>query len=47
MTIDDERTRILVIDDDQKLAAAIAESLERKGHRVSVATSGKAGRGED
>ncbi len=39
----DDPARILVIDDDQKLAAAIAESLERKGHRVTVATSGKAG----
>ncbi len=39
----DDPARILVIDDDLKLAAAIAESLERKGHRVTVATSGKAG----
>jgi len=43
MENDDEGTRILVIDDDQNLAATIAESLERKGHRVCVATSGKAG----
>ncbi len=35
--------RVLVIDDDKHLAEAIAESLERKGHAVSVATSGKSG----
>jgi len=39
----DEPLRVLVIDDDKNLAEAIAESLERKGHAVSVATSGKAG----
>ncbi len=43
MTKDSDPARILVIDDDEKLAATIAESLERKGHRVTVATSGKAG----
>ena len=35
--------RVLVIDDDKKLAEAIAESLSRKGHAVTVATSGKSG----
>jgi two-component system response regulator HydG len=35
--------RVLVIDDDAKLAAAIAESLERKGYAVTVAHTGQAG----
>jgi two-component system response regulator HydG len=35
--------RVLVIDDDAKLAAAIAESLERKGYAVTIASTGKAG----
>lgn len=35
--------RVLVIDDDKALAAAIAESLDRKGHAVTVAHSGKSG----
>jgi two-component system response regulator HydG len=39
----DDPLRVLVIDDDKNLAEAIAESLERKGHAVAVATSGKAG----
>jgi two-component system, NtrC family, response regulator HydG len=39
----DEPLRVLVIDDDKNLAEAIAEGLERKGHAVAVATSGKAG----
>ena len=39
----DEPLRVLVIDDDRNLAEAIAESLRRKGHAVTVATSGKAG----
>jgi len=39
----DDPLRVLVIDDDKNLASAIAESLERKGHTVAVATSGKAG----
>ena len=38
-----EPLKVLVIDDDKKLAEAIAESLSRKGHAVTVATSGKAG----
>ncbi len=43
VTAADEPLRVLVIDDDKNLAEAIAESLERKGHAVTVATSGKAG----
>ena len=39
----DNPTRVLVIDDDKALAEAIGESLTRKGHAVTVATSGKAG----
>ena len=39
----DFRLRVLVIDDDAKLAAVIAESLTRKGHAVEVANSGKLG----
>jgi two-component system response regulator HydG len=35
--------RVLVIDDDKSLAEATAESLERRGHACTVATSGKAG----
>ncbi len=35
--------RILVIDDDKNLAQSIAESLERRGHTLTVATSGKSG----
>jgi two-component system response regulator HydG len=35
--------QILVIDDDKHLAETIAESLERRGHECTVATSGKAG----
>ena len=35
--------RVLVIDDDKNLAEAIAESLDRKGHAVTVATTGKSG----
>ena len=39
----DDPLRVLVVDDDRGLAAAIAESLERRGHAVTTATSGKAG----
>jgi len=39
----DVRLRVLVIDDDPKLAATIAESLTRKGHAVEVAHTGKVG----
>lgn len=35
--------RVLVIDDDKALAEVIAEGLGRKGHAVTVATSGKSG----
>jgi two-component system response regulator HydG len=35
--------QVLVIDDDKNLAETIAESLERRGHDCTVATSGKAG----
>jgi two-component system response regulator HydG len=38
-----EPLQVLVIDDDRHLAETIAESLERRGHAVTVATSGKAG----
>ena len=39
----DDPLRVLVVDDDRHLAAAIAESLERRGHAVTTAVSGKAG----
>jgi two-component system copper resistance phosphate regulon response regulator CusR len=35
--------QILVIEDEHKLAAAIAEGLERNGYQVSVAYSGESG----
>lgn len=38
-----EPLRVLVIDDDKKLAEAIGESLSRKGHAVTIATSGTQG----
>jgi len=38
-----EPLQILVVDDDKNLAQTIAESLERRGHECTVATSGKAG----
>lgn len=38
-----EPLQVLVIDDDRPLAETIAESLERRGHAVTVATSGRAG----
>jgi two-component system response regulator HydG len=38
-----EPLRVLVIDDEKNLAQAIAESLERRGHVCTVATSGRAG----
>lgn len=47
--VDPESTRandsgqVLVIEDERKLAGAIAEGLERTGYRVSVAYSGEAG----
>lgn len=38
-----EPLQVLVIDDDAALAETIAESLERRGHACTVATSGKGG----
>jgi two-component system response regulator HydG len=38
-----EPLKVLVIDDEKHLAEAIAESLERRGHACTVATSGRAG----
>jgi two-component system response regulator HydG len=38
-----EPLRVLVIDDEKDLARAYAESLERRGHVCTVATSGRAG----
>jgi two-component system response regulator HydG len=38
-----EPLRVLVIDDDKVLAETIAESLERRSHVCTVATSGKSG----
>lgn len=38
-----EPLQILVVDDDKALAQTIAESLERRGHECTVATTGKAG----
>lgn len=38
-----EPLQVLVIDDDAALAETMAESLERRGHACTVATSGKAG----
>jgi two-component system response regulator HydG len=38
-----EPLQVLVVDDDRRLAETIAESLDRRGHACTVATSGKAG----
>jgi two-component system response regulator HydG len=38
-----EPLHVLVIDDDKHLAETIAESLDRRGHACTTATSGKAG----
>jgi two-component system response regulator HydG len=38
-----EPLQVLIVDDDKHLAQTIAESLERRGHECTVATSGKAG----
>jgi two-component system response regulator HydG len=43
MAASPEPLQVLVIDDDRHLAETIAESLERRGHSCTVATSGKAG----
>jgi len=42
-TVSSTSVRVLVIDDDQKLATAISKTLERKGHTVTVVHTGKAG----
>ena len=42
MSAPTEPLRVLVIDDDKALAETIAESLERRGHACTVATTGKA-----
>jgi two-component system response regulator HydG len=39
----DEKIRVLVVDDDEPHAAAVAESLERVGYECVVATSGAEG----
>src|SRR5438309_11457791 len=38
-----EPLQVLVIDDDKRLAETIAESLERRGHACTTATTGRAG----
>src|SRR5437763_318858 len=38
-----EPLQVLVIDDDKHLAETIAESLDRRGHACTTATTGKAG----
>ena len=43
MSATPEPLQVLVIDDDKHLAETIAESLERRGHACTTATSGKAG----
>jgi two-component system response regulator HydG len=42
-TRSDESFRVLIIDDDQRHAEAVAESLERVGYQCAIATSGSAG----
>ena len=39
----DQQIRVLVVDDDEPHAAAVAESLERVGYECVVATSGREG----
>lgn len=43
MSASSEPLQVLVVDDDKTLAQTIAESLERRGHECTVATTGKAG----
>ena len=43
MAASPEPLQVLIIDDDRHLAETIAESLDRRGHSCTVATSGKAG----
>jgi two-component system response regulator HydG len=38
-----EPLRVLVIDDDKALAETIGEGLERRGHAITVCTTGKSG----
>lgn len=40
---DEQGLRVLVVEDETKLAEAIAESLEATSWQVSVATSGEDG----
>src|SRR5262249_44852875 len=42
----DQQIRVLVIDDDEPLAEAVAESRERVGYECAVATSGRDGLGQ-
>ena len=42
-SMNDEPIRVLVIDDEQAHAEAVAESLERVGYECVIATSGSAG----
>src|SRR3954451_21150265 len=39
----DPQIRVLVVDDDEPHAQAVAESLERVGYECTVATSGREG----
>ena len=39
----DQQIRVLVVDDDEPHAEAVAESLERVGYECVVATSGSQG----
>ena len=39
----DEQLHVLVVDDEKPHAETVAEILERKGYRTTVATSGKEG----
>ncbi len=39
----DQSIRVLVVDDDEPHAEAVAESLERVGYDCIVATSGREG----
>jgi two-component system response regulator HydG len=43
MSTTPEPLRVLVIDDDKALGETIAESLDRRGHDVTLTTNGKAG----
>jgi len=43
MSTPPEPLRVLIIDDDNRLAETIAESLERRDHACTVCTTGKAG----